>query len=80
MFEVCNKVDKVCCFCGKSYYSPKIEKNDDKLKCFCGIAGGYDTRVSSLPECWLKMSKSQRITFTKKKKDEYQALILRGKR
>ena len=56
--------------CGKSYYNPIISKNDDKEKEFCGIAGSFDTRVSSLPECWLKMSKSQKSTYTKKKKEE----------
>jgi len=70
MFEICSKTDKACAFCAKSYYNPIISKNDDKEKEFCGIAGSFDTRVSSLPECWLKMSKSQKSTYTKKKKEE----------
>ena len=48
-------------------------------KMFCGIASSYDTLVSSLPECWLKMTKSQRSTYSKKKKDEYLSMMIRRK-
>ena len=77
MFEICTKTNKLCGFCGFSYYNPKTEENDDKSKIFCGVAGGYDTLVSSLPNCWLKMTKSQRSTYTRKKKDEYFSLSIR---
>ena len=46
---------------------------------FCGVASSYDTLVSSLPECWLKMTKSQRSTYSKKKKDEYLSMMIRRK-
>ena len=78
MFEICTKTNKLCGFCGFSYYNPETEEHDDKSKMFCGVAGSYDTLVSSLPDCWLKMTKSQRSTYTRKKKDEYFSLSIRG--
>jgi hypothetical protein len=78
MFEICSKIDRTCGFCGKSYFNPQKQENDDQLKKFCGVAGSYDTQVSSLPECWLKMTKSQRSTYTKKKKEELFSIQIRS--
>ena len=52
---------------------------DGKQREFCGVASGYDTRVSSLPDCWLDMTKSQQTTYTKNKKIELQALEIRSR-
>jgi hypothetical protein len=79
MFEKCSKVDKACGFCGISTYNPTTFSYDDVEKEFCGIAGGYDSRVSLLPDCWLRMAKGQRSSFVKKKKEEHQALLIRNK-
>jgi|TARA_R100000315_G_C5229992_1_gene140971 hypothetical protein len=72
MFEHCPKTNTICCFCGKSRYNPHIQKNDTEVKLFCGVARSYDTLVSSLPECWLKMSKYEKSKYTKRKNEEYQ--------
>ena len=79
MFENCNKTNKVCGFCGKSYYNPIEGKNTNKEIYFCGIASSFDTRISSLPNCWLNMSKSQRSTYSKKKKEEFFTINMRRK-
>ncbi|HCT53321.1 MAG TPA: hypothetical protein DF712_12785 [Balneola sp.] len=79
MFEKCSKIDKVCGFCCVSTYNPDIFKHDDVKKEFCGIAGSYDTRVSSLPNCWLQMTKGQRSTYTKKKADRLTVLQISGR-
>ncbi|BCV02681.1 MAG: hypothetical protein CM15mV56_160 [uncultured marine virus] len=34
MFEICSKIDRTCGFCGKSYFNPQKQKNDDRLKNF----------------------------------------------
>tara|TARA_R100001129_G_scaffold185610_1_gene174353 strand:- start:2723 stop:2965 length:243 start_codon:yes stop_codon:yes gene_type:complete len=77
MFEICNKINNVCSFCAKSDYHPEKQQYDKKQKLFCGIAGGYNTLVSNLPDCWLAMSKSQRSTFLKKQKQKYLEMKLR---
>ncbi len=79
MFEICSKTKRICGFCGESYFNPQKQENDNQLKNFCGVASSYDTLVSSLPECWLKMTKSQRSTYSKKKKDEYLSMMIRRK-
>ena len=71
MFEKCSKIERSCGFCTISNYN-HIKKE------FCGVAGGYDTRVSSLPNCWLKMTTSQRTTYVKNKKTELQLLEIRS--
>lgn len=78
VFKNCSKINRLCAFCGKSYFNPQKQKNDDQLKIFCGVAGSYDTQVSSLPDCWLKMTKSQRSTYTKKKKEELFSIRIRS--
>jgi len=78
MFEKCSKVDKICAFCTISTYSPNNFNYSGDKKEFCGVAGSYDTRVSSLPDCWLKMSRSQKTTYTRKRKDEYRLLKVSG--
>ena len=78
MFEKCSKIERSCGFCTISNYNPAISKYDDIKKEFCGVAGGYDTRVSSLPNCWLKMTTSQRTTYVKNKKTELQLLEIRS--
>jgi hypothetical protein len=80
MFEICSKTGKSCSFCGFSTYDPITGKFDDQEKDFCGVASSFDGRVSSLPDCWLEMSKSQRSTYVKNKNQEYSELILRRKR
>ena len=70
MFEICSNIDRVCAFCGKSYYDPEKETNTKEIKYFCGVASSFDTRVLSLSECWLKMSKSQKSIYVKNKKEE----------
>ena len=79
MFEICSKIGKRCGYCGFATYNPETRKFDGKEREFCGIASSYDTRVSSLPECWLKMTKSQRTTYAKNKKMELLSLKVRGK-
>ena len=79
MFEICSKTNKNCAFCGKSYYNPIEGKNTDKEIYFCGVASSFDTRILSLPDCWLKMSKSQKSTYTKKKKEEFFTISMRRK-
>ena len=78
MFEICNKADKMCGHCGIASYDPIKQDFDDDTRQFCGIASGFDTRVLSLPDCWLNMTKSQRATFARKKKQEYMELIIRS--
>ena len=80
MFEFCSKGDRSCGFCAKSYYNPEKQRDDNKQSLFCGIAGGYNTLVSSLPDCWLTMTKSQRSTFTKKQKQKYLEMKIKGSR
>ena len=80
MFQKCSKIDKVCGFCAFSTYDPiSAGYGSEKIE-FCGIASSYDCRVSSLPDCWLKMTKSQRSVYTRKKKEECQTLIISGRR
>jgi len=79
MFEICSKTGKGCGHCGFSAYNPEIRDFDGEKREFCGVASGYDSRVSSLPECWLKMTKSQRTTYAKNKRIELQGLQIRGK-
>ena len=79
MFEICSKTGKSCGHCGFSTYNPEMGDFDGEQREFCGVASGYDSRVSSLPECWLKMTKSQRTTYTKNKKIELQGLQIRGR-
>ena len=59
--------------------NPEIRDFDGEKREFCGVASSYDSRVSSLPECWLKMSKSQRTTYANNKRIELQGLQIRGK-
>ena len=77
MFEICTKTNKMCGFCGFATFNPKNQGYSKEKKMFCGIASSYDTLVSSLPECWLKMTKSQRSTYTKKKKEELFSIEIR---
>tara|TARA_R100001082_G_C4278894_1_gene123023 strand:+ start:32 stop:274 length:243 start_codon:yes stop_codon:yes gene_type:complete len=77
MFEICSFTNNSCCHCAKSYYNPEKQQNDEEEKLFCGIAGGYNTLVSNLPDCWLEMSKSQRSTFSQKQKQKYLEMKLR---
>ena len=79
MFEICSKTGKSCGYCGFATYNPQIGEFDGEKRQFCGVASGYDTRVSSLPECWLKMTKSQRTTYVKNKKIELQMLQMGGR-
>jgi len=79
VFEICEKTGKRCGHCGFATYDPHIRDFDGKKRQFCGVAGSYDTRVSSLPSCWLELTKSQRTTYTKNKRSELQALEIRGK-
>ncbi len=79
MFEICSKTGKSCGHCGFSTYNPEIRDFDGEQREFCGIAGSYDSRVSSLPSCWLEMTKSQQSTYTKNKRLELQALEIRSK-
>ena len=79
MFEICSKTGKSCGHCGFSTYNPEIRDFDGEQREFCGIAVSYDSRVSSLPSCWLEMTKSQRTTYTKNKRLELQALEIRSK-
>jgi len=79
MFEICTKTNKMCGFCGFATFDPKNQEDSKENKMFCGIASSYDTLVSSLPECWLKMTKSQRTTYTKNKRIELQGLQIRGR-
>ena len=65
MFEICSKTGKSCGHCGFSTYNPEIRDFDGEQREFCGIAGSYDSRVSSLPSCWLEMTKSQRTHIQK---------------
>lgn len=51
----------------------KDEKTDEPVL-FCGVATGYETRVSSLPECWLKMTSAMQTKYRKQKRAEYEAL------
>tara|TARA_R100000988_G_C3983900_1_gene158544 strand:- start:1009 stop:1251 length:243 start_codon:yes stop_codon:yes gene_type:complete len=74
MFQICSKIDKVCSFSGFSNYNPQTKEYDKVKRNFCGVASGFDTLVSSLPDCWLEMSKSQRSTYIKNKKNEYISL------
>ena len=78
MFEICTKTNKMCGFCGFATFDPKNQEYSKENKMFCGIASSYDTLVSSLPECWLKMTKSQRSTYTKKKKEELFSIEIRS--
>ena len=71
MFVLCPKTNTNCCFCGKSRFNPVLQKSDNITRLFCGVARSYDTRVSSLPECWLKMTKNQKSKYSKIKKEEY---------
>ena len=74
MFEYCEKGDRVCAFCSKSNYNPTKEEYGSTTYKFCGASSGYDTRIDSFTECWLSMSKSQRNTFMKNKKEQYQII------
>jgi|TARA_R110000824_G_C15023052_1_gene658608 hypothetical protein len=78
VFEICSKTGKRCGHCGFATYNPEIRDYDGKKREFCGVASSYDTRVSSLPECWFDMTKSQRATYAKNKKIELQGLEIRG--
>ena len=75
MFDFCTMLDKVCAFCTKSTWNPYTEEYDDEEKLFCGVSSGFDTRVEALDECWMKMTKSKRNTFLKKKREEHQILM-----
>ena len=46
----------------------------DETVLFCGASTGYETRVSPLPECWLKMTQAMRTKYRKQKRAEYEAL------
>ena len=78
MFESCPKVNRMCAFCTKDTYNPMTKKYDGVEKLFCGVSTGFDTRVEGLEECWLKMTKSQRTTWAKKKNIEYQTRLQSG--
>ena len=52
----------------------------DTIYSFCGASTGYDTRIDSFTECWLKMSKGQRNNFMKTKREQYQILNIGNKR
>jgi hypothetical protein len=79
MFEFCSKIEKTCGFCTIDTYNPMLGKKDSEEREFCGLASSFDTRVSSIPNCWISMSKSQRSLYIKKKKEEYQILRTRIK-
>ena len=51
----------------------KDERTDEPVL-FCGATTGYETRVSPLPECWLKMTSDMRTKYRKQKRAEYEAL------
>ena len=74
MFEICPKIERPCGFCGKSTWNPMADKKGSKNFLFCGMVSGYETRAEPLPECWLKMTNSQKSTYRKKKKEEYFSL------
>ena len=74
MFEICPKIERPCGFCGKSNWNPMTDKKGSKNFLFCGMVSGYETRAEPLPECWLKMTNSQKSTYRKKKKEEYFSL------
>ena len=80
MFDFCSKIDKVCSFSGSSKYNPKTQEYDEVKRNFCGIASGFDTLVSSLPSCWLEMTKSQRSTYVRNKNNEYFSLSLKRRK
>ena len=79
MFKYCPKIEKACAFCGEANWNPITDSRTDEPVLFCGMASGYETRVAPLPECWLKMSKSQRTTYANNKRIELQGLQIRGK-
>ena len=74
MFEICPKIERPCGFCGKSNWNPMTDKKGSNNFLFCGMVSGYETRAEPLPECWLKMTNSQKSTYRKKKKEEYFSL------
>ena len=79
MFESCPKIDTNCCFCGKSRFNPTTGDSDNVTRLFCGVARSYDTRVNSLPKCWLKMSKSEKSKYVKIKNAEHETMLNAGK-
>jgi len=80
LFQFCSKANKVCSFSGYSNYNPQTKEFDNVKRNFCGIASSFDTLVSSLPSCWLEMSKSQRSTYIKNKNNEYASLSLKRRK
>jgi len=76
VFEFCEKIDRKCAFCSKSNFNPMSDKFEDTIYKFCGASSGYDTRIDSFTECWLKMPKGQRTKHMKLKKEKYQILNL----
>jgi hypothetical protein len=74
MFEYCPKVDRMCGFCAKSKYISFEDRYGDKENLLCGLANGYENRVDKLPECWKKMKSSERTSFSKKAKTQYEMI------
>jgi hypothetical protein len=74
MFEYCPKVDRMCGFCAKSTYNTFMDRHEKEEHLLCGLISGYENRVDKLPDCWKKMTNSQKSSFSKKAKRHYEAL------
>jgi len=76
VFVYCPKLDKVCGFCAKSTYNTFMDRHEKEEHLVCGLVSGYENRVDKLPDCWKKMTNSQKSSFSKQTKKHYEALNL----
>ena len=74
MFEYCPKLDRKCGFCAKSKYNSFEGKYDDRENLLCGLANGFENRVDKLPGCWKRMTNSEKSSFRKKNKTQYEMI------
>jgi len=64
--------------CGESRWSPKTQSYTEDSRLFCGGAPpSFDVTVESLPQCPLKMTKTQKTAHSKAMKAKERELFPR---
>ena len=74
VFEYCPKLDRKCGFCAKSMYVSFEDRYGDTENLLCGLVSGFENRVDKLPKCWKEMTNSEKSSFRKKTKTQYEMM------
>ena len=74
VFQYCPKVKSMCGFCAKSKYVSFEDRYGDTENLLCGLVSGFENRVDKLPKCWKQMTNSEKSSFRKKTKTQYEMM------